>query len=190
MNRTAWIGFGIVGTAFLLGRRSDEDLDDVEALARVVTSEANGYSESERIAIAWCVRNRAKKRRVAIAKLVCSPTCGPCCNSRKPFSSAREAATTNRELARRVLATSQSDDPTHGATAFAGSRVQDKLVEEKRPNTAEPPFNYAKEWQRKKDNSSTAPSAHSEVFGPNKRRPRDDDWCRTEPEAGRQNRER
>jgi hypothetical protein len=95
--------------------------------AKVKTSEANGYSEAERVAIAWTVRNRAHKRGVSIAKLVCTPTCGPCCDGR-PFSSAREATAANRELAKRVLAEPQTDDPMHGATAFFEPRVQDKLV--------------------------------------------------------------
>lgn len=129
MNRAAWLGFSIVGAAVLFGRRREADVDEVEALARVITSEANGYSEAERTAIAWTVRNRALKRRVSIARLVCSPSCGPCCNGR-PFSSARAATDANRELARRVLAT--SDDPTRGATSFFEPRVQDQLVAQQR----------------------------------------------------------
>jgi hypothetical protein len=131
MNRVGWLGFGIVGAAWLLGRRHESAPDDVEALARVITSEADGYSEAERTAIAWAVCNRARKRGVSIAQLVCWPACGPCCNGR-PFSSARDATPTNRELARRVLATSPSKDPTGGATAFFEPRVQDQLVAEHR----------------------------------------------------------
>ena len=88
----AWIGLRAVGISWLVGRKRspDEDgaRDEVDALARVITSEADGYSEVERTAIAWCVRNRARKRGTSIAKLVCTPTCGPCCHGR-PFSSAR-----------------------------------------------------------------------------------------------------
>lgn len=131
MNRTAWVGFSITGAAILFGRERRTNIDEAEALARVITSEASGYSEAERVAIAWSVRNRARKRGVSIARLVCSPTCGPCCNGR-PFSSARKATAVNRELARRVLADSPSDDPTRGATAFFEPRVQDKLVAERR----------------------------------------------------------
>jgi hypothetical protein len=131
MSRLAWLGFGIAGAALLLGRRGGELTDDTEALARVITSEANGYSEAERVAIAWTVRNRARRRGVSIAKLVCSPTCGPCCDGR-PFSSARVATSANRTVADRVLAAPQSADPTHGATAFFEPRVQDQLVAEKR----------------------------------------------------------
>src|SRR5581483_11739716 len=131
MNRAAWIGFGVVGAAVVFGRRTARPISDTEALARVITSEANGYSEAERVAIAWAVRNRAHKRGVWIAKLVCTPSCGPCCEGR-PFSSAREATAANLELAKRVLAEPQMDDPTHGATAFFEPRVQDKLVAEKR----------------------------------------------------------
>jgi hypothetical protein len=156
MNRAAWIGFGIAGAALLLGRGGDEERDDrggdeerddVEALARVITSEANGYSEAERTAIAWAARNRARKRGVSIAKLVCSPKCGPCCNGR-PFSSARVATAVNRELARRVLEASQSDDPTHGATAFFEPRVQDMLVEEKRAGYRFTSNQLRQRWRR------------------------------------------
>jgi hypothetical protein len=131
MNRAAWLGFGVVGAAIVFGRRNARPIADTEALARVMTSEANGYSEAERTAIAWAVRNRAHRRGVSIAKLVCTPSCGPCCEGR-PFSSAREATAANLELAKGVLAQPQANDPTHGATAFFEPRVQDKLVAEKR----------------------------------------------------------
>lgn len=147
MNRVAWMGFGIAGAALLLGRRYGERLDETEALARVITSEANGYSEAERVAIAWTVRNRARKRGVSIAKLVCSPTCGPCCEGR-PFSSAREATAANRAVARRVLAEPQAGDPTRGATAFFEPRVQDQLVAEKRPGYRFTSDQLRQRWSR------------------------------------------
>lgn len=146
MDRAALIGFGIAATALLLGRRRDV-LNDVEALARVVTSEANGYSEAERIAIAWTVRNRARKRGVSIAKLVCSPKCGPCCDVR-PFSSAREATAANRELARRVLAAPSPTDPTNGATAFFEPHVQDVLVSQNRPGYRFTSDQLRQRWRR------------------------------------------
>src|SRR5258708_4503821 len=67
MSRSAILwGFGAAGVAFLIGRRRATDTsDDSEALARVITSEADGYSERERIAVAWAVRNRARKRGVS-----------------------------------------------------------------------------------------------------------------------------
>ncbi len=104
--------------------------DDVEALGRVITSEANRYSLVERKAIAWTVRNRAKKRSVSIVRLVCSP-CGPQGPGR-PFASSRSATVENLRLARDVLAAPESDDPTRGALAFYEPGVQDKLVNENR----------------------------------------------------------
>lgn len=130
-RRWIWWGVGAAGVALLLRRNVAVDglsVDgEAEALARVITSEANGYSERERTAIAWAVRNRARKRGVSIAQLVCTPQCGPCCQGR-PFSSARGATDENRALARRVLAAPQWEDPSHGATAFFEPRVQDRLV--------------------------------------------------------------
>lgn len=107
-------------------------IDEVDALARVMTSEADRYTEPERTAIAWSVRNRARKRRTSIANLVCSPSCGPCCQGR-PFSSARPATAINRQLAANVLAAPLADDPTYGATSFFEPRVQDLLVAAGRP---------------------------------------------------------
>jgi hypothetical protein len=100
--------------------------DDVEALGRVITSEANRYTLAERTAIAWTVRNRAQKRKQSIVRLVCSP-CGPQGPGR-PFASSRAATAENVALARAVLAAPQSDDPTGGATAFFEPAVQDRLV--------------------------------------------------------------
>lgn len=106
-------------------------LDDVDALGRVITSEADRYSLDERTAIAWAVRNRARKRGGTIVHLVCDPHCGPCCDGR-PFSSARAATATNRDLARQVLAAPQSEDPTRGAVAFFEPIVQDLLTAQHR----------------------------------------------------------
>ena len=107
--------------------------DDVEALARVIASEAGStrYSDEERRAIAWTVRNRARRRKTTIARLVCQP-CGPCCRGR-PFSSARPATDAARRLAKDVLAEPLERDPTQGARAFFEPAVQDRLVAERRP---------------------------------------------------------
>lgn len=140
MNRWTWLalGGGAIAVALLVGRRKTSGdgaivAEDEEALGRVITSEARGYSLDERTAIAWTVRNRARRRGVSIARLVCHPTCGPCCQGR-PFSSARPSTTENRELARRVLAAPQSDDPTGGALAFFEPKVQDWLVAKGQPH--------------------------------------------------------
>jgi hypothetical protein len=148
-----WVGLGVVALAILLGRRrrlveadGERAVDDVDGLARVITSEANGYTEAERMAIAWTVRNRARKRGASIAQLVCSP-CGAQGKGR-PFSSARAATETNRALARRVLAAPQSEDPTRGATAFFEPRVQDRLVADGHPGYRLTADQVRAKWQR------------------------------------------
>jgi spore germination cell wall hydrolase CwlJ-like protein len=152
MNR--WVALGAVALAILLGRRrrsiavvDPHAVVDVDALARVITSESNGYTEAERLAIAWTVRNRARRRGVSIAHLVCWPSCGPQGKDR-PFSSARAATETNRALAQRVLAAPQSDDPTRGATAFFEPRVQDRLVADGRPGYRFTSEQLRARWQR------------------------------------------
>jgi spore germination cell wall hydrolase CwlJ-like protein len=140
VNKThwVWLGAGVVTVAVIASRKRNSDgehgatvTDDTEALARVITSEADRYSLLERTAIAWTVRNRAHKRGVSIARLVCYPECGECCTGR-PFSSARPATAENRDLARAVLAAPSSEDPTNGALAFFEPAVQDRLVAEHR----------------------------------------------------------
>jgi len=126
--------------------------DEVEALARVITSEAGSkrYTDDERRAIAWTVRNRARRRKTTIARMVCQP-CGPCCKGR-PFSSARPATDATRRLAREVLAEPLERDPTNGARAFFEPVVQDRLVAERRPGyrftSAELRAKWSREGQR------------------------------------------
>lgn len=121
--------------------------DEADALARVITSEADRYSLAERRAIAWTVRNRARKRSTTIVKLVCSPTCGPQGPAR-PFSSARPATAVNLALAHEVLAAPQNDDPTHGALAFFEPAVQDRLVAQGRPGYRYTSAELRAKWQR------------------------------------------
>lgn len=106
--------------------------DDVEALARVIASESGRGIPDERLFIAWAVRNRAAARRVSIARLVCSPHCGPQSeriNGKgvRPFSSRQSPRAVDRELARFVLSQPASADPTGGATSFIEPRLQDEL---------------------------------------------------------------
>ena len=103
-----------------------EDLTEAEALGRVITSEANSHTLAERSAVGWAVRNRAQRRKTTIAKMMCTPECGPCCKGR-PFSSARPTTDENLSLARYILAAPQSDDPILGASAILEPALQDKL---------------------------------------------------------------
>ncbi len=103
-----------------------EGLTEAEALGRVITSEANHHTLAERAAVGWAVRNRAQKRKTTVARLVCTPDCGPCCKGR-PFSSARPATDENLSLAKYILASPQVDDPTLGASAILEPALQDKL---------------------------------------------------------------
>lgn len=121
--------------------------DEAEALARVITSEAGSprYSDEERRRIAWTVRNRARRRGVTIARLVCSP-CGPQGKAR-PFASSQGATLASLKLAREVLAAPASADPTGGALAFFEPRVQDALVAQGRPGYRFSSADLRQRWQ-------------------------------------------
>ena len=135
----AWLALGSAAGLFVLaGRRRtatethEVAIGEIEALGRVVASEAgHGYSREEQRAIAWATRNRADKRGVSIARLVCAPSCGPCCKGR-PFSSRLSATTQTRTIAAEVLAAPGSADPTRGAIAFFEPAMQDRFVAEGR----------------------------------------------------------
>lgn len=133
-------------------------IDDVDALARVITSEADRYTEAERTAIGWTVRNRARKRGTSIAKLVCSPDCGPCCQGR-PFSSARPATTINRQLAAKILVAPQADDSTQGSTSFFEPHVQDLLVAAGRPGYRFTSDQLRERWRKDRQQIRTSVGA-------------------------------
>lgn len=122
--------------------------DEIEALARVIASEAGSkrYSDDERRAIGWTVRNRARRRKTTIARMVCQP-CGPCCRGR-PFASSQPATDDTRRLAREILAAPVEQDPTGGARAFFEPAVQDRLVAERRPGYRFDSATLRAKWMR------------------------------------------
>lgn len=95
--------------------------EEVEALARVIASEAGSGTPAEQTAIAFAVRNRFRGRSIYAAQYPWRAQQG----ASPPFSSAREAKDGHRQLARQVLAQDQSQDPTGGATSFFEPRMQD-----------------------------------------------------------------
>jgi hypothetical protein len=99
--------------------------DDVEALARVVASEAGAQPRKAQMRIAWVARNRAAEKKTSISALVCSP-CGRQVGNRRPFSTRLEPTAEHREVAAYVLATPRSDDPTKGATHMLLPSLMDR----------------------------------------------------------------
>ena len=107
--------------------------DDLEALARVIASEVGRGTDAERAAVGWTVRNRARRRGISIARLVCHPACGPQWEAEgklRPFSSARAASDAERRMAAGILTAWEA--PTRGAIAFIEPALQDQLAAEKR----------------------------------------------------------
>ena len=95
--------------------------DEVEALARVIASEAGSGTLAEQKAIGWTVRNRFRGKSIYEKEFPWRSQKG----SDPPFASARPATDASRKLAAEILASSQSDDPTGGATSFFEPRMQD-----------------------------------------------------------------
>lgn len=97
------------------------DPKEVEALARVIASEAGSGSPIEMRAIAWTVRNRAKGKSLYSIFYPWRAQSG----SNPPASSARPATMATGAIAEQVLSLPQSADPTGGATSFFEPKMQD-----------------------------------------------------------------
>lgn len=103
-----------------------EQLDEVEALARVIRSEAGIEPPTHRLHIAWATRNLAAERGQTILAMACSP-CGEQ-NSARPVSTRLRPTDADRVLAEHVLGLPRSFDPTGGASHFINPRLQDQLA--------------------------------------------------------------
>jgi len=99
------------------------DSNEIEALARVIASEAGAGTPGEKKAIAWTVRNQARARKKSIYELEFPWRSQK--GGNPPFSSARPASDSHRALARGILAEPISNDSTGGATSFFEPRMQD-----------------------------------------------------------------
>lgn len=95
--------------------------DEIEALARVIASEAGAGTSAEQKAVGWTVRNRFRGKSIYAGEYPWRSQNG----SNPPFASARPASDSHRKLAAEILAADQSQDPTGGATSFFEPRMQD-----------------------------------------------------------------
>lgn len=98
--------------------------NEVEALARVIASEAGSGTLAEQKAVGWTVRNRFRGKSIYEGEFPWRSQKG----SNPPFASARPASESHRKLAAEILAASQSQDPTGGATSFFEPRMQDAFA--------------------------------------------------------------
>jgi hypothetical protein len=184
-----WIALGgaaLAGLWFLKGRSAapDDDgrashdhgpdvgpplgtVDERTALARVIHSEAGHQSLAERVAVAWLAKNRARRRGVSVAELVCSPRCGKQGRGR-PFSSRLPPRADDFALADAVLAAKTEDDPTGGATSGFEPVLQDRLVRERRPGYRRTAAQIRERWLSSSDFYGQV--GRWELYGP-KRRP-------------------
>lgn len=124
-----------------------EVLDEVEALARAIRSEAGSEPPLYRLHVAWATRNLAAERGQTVLAMACSP-CGPQ-NGDRPVSTRSRATDTDRVLAEHVLAQPASLDPTGGASHFINPRLQDNLARAGRPGYAGRPYAVVRRrWQQ------------------------------------------
>lgn len=99
--------------------------EEIEALARVIASEAGTGSEAEKRCIAWTVRNRFRGGSIYRKQFPWRAQQG----GDPPFSSARPATEATRRVAIEVLAADQAQDPTGGATSFFEPKMQDAFFQ-------------------------------------------------------------
>ena len=154
-----------VGEALMPGQLSKPTpaVDEQTALARVIRSEAGSHTPAEQRAVAWVARNRARKAGTSIARLVCTPECGPGGKAR-PFSSRRPARAAEMALAAEVLAANPAEDPTGGAWSAFEPALQDQLVREGRPGYRKTAAEVRRDWLRSSDYYGTV--GRWELFGP------------------------
>lgn len=141
---TVYLGLCLVGLLLLrwldFGSSKQPYLrSDVEALARVIRSEIGIGTETQKLHVAWTVRNLARSRGQTIATMACLPcgTQGPA----RPVSSVQDATAKDRELARRVLVAGEVADPTGGATHFMNPRLQDAFARSERKGYRKQTYN-------------------------------------------------
>lgn len=101
------------------------DGQEIEALSRVIASEAGGGTLAEQRAVGWTVRNRFAGKSIYAVEYPWRAQKG----SDPPFSSARPATGATRKLAQEILSADQSEDPTNGATAFFEPKMQDVFAQ-------------------------------------------------------------
>ncbi len=98
--------------------------NEIEALKRVIGSEAGSGMPAEQLGIGWTVRNRFRGKSIYASEHPWRAQKG----SKPPFSSARSGNDSHRKLAVEILSADQSDDPTGGATSFFEPRMQDAFA--------------------------------------------------------------
>lgn len=103
-----------------------EPVTEVEALARVIRSEAGIEPPLYRLHIAWATRNLAAERGQSIVEMACSP-CGEQ-GAARPVSTRFRPTPGDRVLAAHVLGLPADLDPTGGASHFINPRLQDRLA--------------------------------------------------------------
>lgn len=141
------------------------DVDERTALARILRSEVGSSTFPERVAIAWVARNRARARGTSIARMACTPRCGP--GGKRPFSSRLHHRPEDLNLADRILARPWTSDPTRGATSAFEPALQDRLHAAGRRGYLLDGAGVRRKWLREHDHYGVV--GRWELFGPMRR---------------------
>ncbi|MCG8419730.1 MAG: hypothetical protein MJE77_17495 [Proteobacteria bacterium] len=100
----------------------------IEALARIIASEAGTQPDQIKRMVAWMARNRSNWLHRPLAELGApGGEWGPVAVDR-PFATDQPATAVERTLAESVLNAGQGSDPCHGATHGFHRRLQDQLA--------------------------------------------------------------
>lgn len=109
-------------------RRREARDANIEALARVMASEAGMMSRNAKRTIAWIARNRSLLTEQTLCELVAPDGRWGPVSATRPFSSAQPADRELLGLASEILAAPQASDLTGGATHGFHSVLQDRLA--------------------------------------------------------------
>ena len=147
-RRSIQIGLVVALLAAIWWLRSrPEPVTEVEALARVIRSEAGIEPLHYRLHVAWATRNLAAERGQTIVEMACSP-CGDQ-GAGRPVSTRFRPTDADRALAAHVLSTPRKLDPTGGASHFINPRLQDQLARRGHPGYRGRPYAVVRRrWQR------------------------------------------
>jgi len=100
----------------------------IEALARMISSEAGTQPDDIKLLVGWIARNRSISIRRSMAEMGAPNGAWGPITDKRPFSTSQPATNETRTLAREILDSPQRLDPSGGATHGFNRVLQDELA--------------------------------------------------------------